>query len=109
MPVNLFVVNNETGSVTWKRDCIDSTDVIMGCADRLLPNSETIVEACVCDTPLCNEKMGPMPGTTTMEPTTPKPSASTRLITGAIAQLFFLILMIYNVFQFFDQDLLKNI
>ena len=65
---------------------MDSADAVMGCSERLIPDLGIFVEACICDTPLCNEKMGTI-GTTTSDP-----NSSTRLIVSSINIFLYLTL-----------------
>ena len=52
----------------------------MGCANRVIQSKGIDVEACVCDTPLCNEKMGDLP---------PDDNGSTKLSFGFISIFFY--------------------
>ena len=54
-------MDNLNGSIIWRRGCVDSTDLEMGCANRVIQSQGIDVEACVCGTSLCNEKMGDLP------------------------------------------------
>ena len=54
-------MDNLNGSIIWRRGCVDSTDLEMGCANRVIQSKGIDVEACVCATSLCNEKMGDLP------------------------------------------------
>ena len=71
------------GSIIWRRNCLDSADVEMGCSDRIMKDSGIFVEACVCDTPLCNEKMG------NLQTTTPNYNSSPHLAVPFLNIIFY--------------------
>ena len=57
----------------------------MGCANRVIQSEGIDVEACVCDTSLCNEKMGDIP---------PDNNGSIKLKFGSNFVLFYTIMSI---------------
>ena len=64
----------------WWRGCKLDLDRVFGCSQHPFThyNQTFTVDECVCDTPLCNKELGPIPETTTTakETTTIKGSVS---------------------------------
>ena len=91
------LVDNINGSVIWKRNCIDGKDMIFGCSERVIPESGIFVDACICDSPLCNEKMGNIPETTTKSSmsTTTSSIPNTKPHSN-LFYLFFLVCVIFS-------------
>ena len=91
------LVDNINGSVVWKRNCIDGKDMIFGCSERVIPESGIFVDACICDSPLCNEKMGNIPETTTKSSmNTTTSSISNMKPHWYLFYLFFLVCVLLN-------------
>ena len=91
------LVDNINGSVVWKRNCIDGKDMIFGCSERVIPESGIFVDACICDTPLCNEKMGNIPETTTKSSMSTAPSSIPNIKPHSnLFYLFFFVCVILN-------------
>ena len=91
------LVDNINGSVVWKRNCIDGKDMIFGCSERVIPESGIFVDACICDSPLCNEKMGNIPETTTKSSVSTTASSIPNIKPHSnLLYLFFFICVILN-------------
>ena len=67
MPFISLLVHPDSEQDHWWRGCKLDLDSVMGCSQHPFTRhgEEYLVDECVCDTPLCNNEMGPIPETTT--------------------------------------------
>ena len=61
------LVHEDHSLERWWKGCNLDLDSKMGCSQHPWTHQgeEYLVDECDCDTPLCNQEMGPMPETTT--------------------------------------------
>ena len=65
------IISVEDGKTYWRRDCIDSEHMSVGCQKEGINGTE--IEYCVCKEEGCNKEMGELP-TSSTTPTTTQPS-----------------------------------
>ena len=65
--IDYILVHEDPSEDHWWRGCKLDLDKVMGCSqhDFTHDGQTYVVDECVCDTPLCNKEMQPIPETTT--------------------------------------------
>ena len=62
------IISVEEGKTYWRRDCIDSEHMSVGCQKEGINGTE--IEYCVCKVEGCNKEMGELPTSSTISTTT---------------------------------------
>ena len=62
------IISVEDGKTYWRRDCIDSEHMSVGCQKEGINGTE--IEYCVCKEEGCNKEMGELPTSSTTATTT---------------------------------------
>ena len=65
---HLPFISVEDGKTYWRRDCIDSEHMSVGCQKEGINGTE--IEYCVCKVEGCNKEMGELPTSSTISTTT---------------------------------------
>ena len=56
----ILIESNDTSIARWRRDCRPKEGETFGCSEHKFRGSGITVDECLCDTNLCNSKMGPI-------------------------------------------------